>query len=174
MQQVAGTAFPAARRVGGERWKDCDARRAAAEIVSADIFVDFEVGLNSIVRKLRQALNDDGKVRTTSIPWPSGGIGLWRRWPTLRLYLERRTKIHHLAFGFRCPTNVRILQHPKKFSPSRGGGIGSWRRVCWRSWPTWRWQRGVERKRSRLWVPLLAVMRCSITGHATFAAVLAA
>ena len=83
----------------------------------ADTFVDFDVGLNSAIRKLRQALNDDADH-----------------------HLRPRAKIHHPALRFRCLATVRALRHAKKFSASLGDGIGFWRRrACLQWWPTGRW-----------------------------------
>ena len=50
----------------------------------ADTFVDFDVGLNSSIRKLRQALNDDADSPHTLKRWPKGDIGSLRQWQTLR------------------------------------------------------------------------------------------
>ncbi len=102
---------------------------------SADTFVDFDVGLNTAIRKLRQALNDDADhphyietlaKRGYRFIAPVADVVRAAPRPTSRDSPAR-------CFGLDVRATVRVLRHPKKFSARRDGGIGSWRQgACWR------------------------------------------
>ena len=62
----------------------------------ADTFVDFDVGLNSVVRKLRQALGDDADSPHYIETIASGGIAFWRRF---RLTRPQSRSQHRGGFG---------------------------------------------------------------------------
>jgi len=55
----------------------------------SETFVDFEHGLNTAVRKLRQSLGDEAETPEYIETLPRRGFRLWGRWPPGRTPLHR-------------------------------------------------------------------------------------
>ena len=107
----------------------------------ADTFVDFDVGLNNAIRKLRQALNDDADDPHYIETLAKRGYRFIAPVADSAAAPQTASKDSPARrSGFVVRRRYEILRHPKKFSASRDGGIGFWRRrACWHWWPTGRW-----------------------------------
>jgi len=105
-----------------------------------DTFVDFDVGLNSAIRKLRQALNDDADNPRYIETLAKRGYKFVAPVADSAAAPQPISNVSSAGFRARCPPTARNLRHPKKFSASSDDGIGSCqRRVSWPCCPTGRW-----------------------------------
>ena len=104
----------------------------------ADTFVDFDVGLNTAIRKLRQALGDDADNPHYIETLAKRGYRFIAPVADSAAAPQTTSKDSPPGTAVSVPATVRNLRQLKKFSASRDDGIGFWRRACWHSWPTGR------------------------------------
>ena len=62
MHQAAGAAVPGAGELIANARKLVSRKELQQKLWPADTFVDFDVGVNTAIGKLRQALNDDARL----------------------------------------------------------------------------------------------------------------
>ncbi len=106
----------------------------------ADTFVDFDVGLNSVVRKLRQALGDDADHPHYIETLAKRGYRFLAPVADSAVALQATGKDPSPGTAVSVPSGGASSATGKKFIASRDDGIGFWRRrACWHWWPTGRW-----------------------------------
>jgi len=95
-----------------------------------DTFVDFEVGVNSAIRKLRQALNDDADSPRYIETLAKRGY---------RFVAPVADKDSAPGTSLSSPSHGTNSAASGEIQPSPDDGIGSWQRVCWPWCATGRW-----------------------------------